>query len=75
MVVEGKKVSPEEFQAMVDRAGYKLSPKEFEDLKRLYDQFAGPIAELHELDLGAEDMAVAFSPDWPSAGEDEQTRQ
>jgi hypothetical protein len=52
----------ESFAVLVEQAGMRLAAGELADLKPLYDHYAAQIATLHELDLGTEDMAVAYSP-------------
>ena len=52
----------ESFAVLVEQAGMRLTAEELAYLKPLYDHYAAQIATLHELDLGAEDMAVAYSP-------------
>ena len=57
-------VSLEVFKLLADRAGLGLSQKELEELKPLYDLHLGYANQLHSIDLGAEEIAVAFQPDW-----------
>jgi hypothetical protein len=59
-------VSLEVFKMLADRAGLGLSQKELEELKPLYDLHLGYAIQLHSIDLGAEEIAVAFQPDWPA---------
>ena len=54
----------DEFRVIVQRAGFSLTDEELESLKPMYDLYAGPIAEMHKLDMAAEDLAVVFAPDW-----------
>ena len=54
----------EEFAALVRRAGMSLTEAELEHLKPMYDHYVGPVGSMHLLDLGAEDLAVTFVPDW-----------
>ena len=61
---ESETVSMELFQALLGRAGLNLSAAEAEALKPTYERFLGLTSVLHELDLGAEDMAVTFSSEW-----------
>ena len=58
-------VTPEEFRLMAQRAGLGLTDKELEDLKPLYDINLEHIQLLHSVDLRAEEIEVAFRPDWP----------
>ena len=57
-------ISIDAFRVLVDRAGLGLTPQELEDLKPMYDHFARQTAVLKDLDLGAEDLAVHFPPEW-----------
>lgn len=59
-------VSLEVFKLLADRAGLGLSLKELEELKPLYDLHLGYVNQLHSIELGAEEIAVAFQPDWPA---------
>ena len=52
---------------MTDRAGLGMSQEELDHLKPLYDLYALYLQQIHSIDLGAEDMGVAFHPEWPSA--------
>ena len=63
----GASVTPEEFKLMSDRAGLGMSQEELDHLKPLYDLYALYLQQIHSIDLGAEDMGVAFHPEWPSA--------
>ena len=57
-------VTSEEFKLMTERAGLGMSVAELEELKPVYDLYAPYIRLLHSIDLQAEDMGVAFHPDW-----------
>ncbi len=57
-------VTSEEFKLMTERAGLGLSVAELEELKPVYDLYAPYIGLLHSIDLQAEDMGVAFHPEW-----------
>ena len=56
-------LSMEAFRVLVERAGMALTTKELKELKPLYDHYAANAASLHEMDLGPDDMAVAYSPE------------
>ena len=56
-------ISGENFRALVARSGLTLSDEQMEVLRPLYDHYASLTAILHGLALGAEDLAVTFSPD------------
>ena len=66
-MAESGEVSMEEFRLMADRAGLGMSNEELEELKPIYDLYAAYAAQLHEINFGAEEMVVAFHPDWPQA--------
>ncbi len=57
-------VGSEEFKLMTERAGLGLSATELEELKPMYDLYAQYIKLLHSIDLQAEEIGVAFHPDW-----------
>ncbi len=57
-------VGSEEFKLMTERAGLGLSAAELEELKPMYDLYAQYIKLLHSIDLQAEEIGVAFHPDW-----------
>ena len=63
---ESDSISMDAFRVLTDRAGLGLTMKELESLKPMYDHFARQTAALGELELGAEDMALRFPPDWDS---------
>ena len=62
---ERGEVSLEEFRLLVDRAGLVLSPEELKELKPLYEIHLKDIQTLRSIDLGAEEIGLAFHPDWP----------
>jgi hypothetical protein len=54
-------ISTDDLRVLVTRAGMALSDEQMEAIRPLYDQYAASTAALHDLELGAEDPAVAFS--------------
>ena len=72
-MTEQQGVSEEAFRFMVERAGLELNAEDMASLKQMYELFADQVASLHELDLGAEDLAVSYWPQWdtPRQGEGE----
>ena len=52
------------FEALVSRAGMELNEEELADLKEAYDVFQPGVDNLHNAQLGAEDMALSFEPAW-----------
>lgn len=51
-----------EFRVLTARAGYRLDDEELADLKARFQAAMEVIWPLAEMDLGQEDLAVAFSP-------------
>ena len=57
-------ISLEHFRVLVERAGLNLNSEELVSLKPMFDFYAAQVRQLHEVDLGAEDLAVVFPPGW-----------
>lgn len=74
-MAESQSVSMDEFRKLVNRVGLNLPEAELQELKPLYDYYADEVAALHELDLDAEDLALAFSADWEPLLQDGEVRQ
>ncbi len=66
-MAEYSEVPMDEFRQMAERAGLGLGEKDLEELKPIYDLYAAYAAQLHDINFGAEEMVVAFHPDWPEA--------
>ena len=66
-MAESGEVPMEEFRQMTERAGLGVREEELEELKEIYDLYAAYAAQLHDINFGAEEMVVAFRPDWPEA--------
>ncbi len=62
-MAEHMEISNEAFRVLTERSGMKLSTEELEALKPMYEHFARQIAPIHDLELGAEDLAVVFQPE------------
>ena len=60
-------VSAEDFKLLTEQAGLSLSPKELEELKPLYELYLQHVRLLKTMDLGSEEIAMAFHPDWTSS--------
>ena len=60
-------VTLEEFRILTERAGLGLTQAELEELKPLYEQYLEHGKKLRSIDLKAEEMAVVFHADWPTA--------
>ena len=71
-----EEITMDHFKALVARAGLDLSAQELKSLKPMYDHYARQAAKLHEIDLAAEDLAVAFSPQQvgPQSRDSKETR-
>jgi hypothetical protein len=63
-MAETASISLENFHILVERAGLSLSSEELTALKPMFDFYAEQIRRLHEVELGAEDLAVTFDPGW-----------
>ncbi len=63
---ENEGVSPEVFRQMAERAGLGLTEEELERLRPLYGLYLEFANQLHAVDLQAEEIALAFQPDWQS---------
>lgn len=59
---EPEGISVDNLRLLAERAGLRLSPTELEQLKPMFDFYARDLQAMHELELGAEDMAVVYSP-------------
>ena len=63
-----EELSLEEFGMLARRAGLGLSQEELVELKSLYQRYLRLIGPLRSLNLEAEEIGMAFRPDWPSHG-------
>jgi hypothetical protein len=57
-------MSRENFRVLVERAGLQLSDTELTALQPMFDFYAEQIHKLHEVELGATELAVTFLPQW-----------
>ena len=57
---EPKEITPEEFQALVRRAGLDLTPEELEQLRPMYQELMGQVGKLHDPSLPLEELAATF---------------
>lgn len=64
---ESEEVTLEEFRLLAEHAGLGLTQDELEELKPLYEQYLEHGKKLRSIDLKAEEMAVVFHADWPTA--------
>ena len=60
-----QEVSIERLKIMADLAGLNMTDQEVEDLKPLFDLHFQYANQLHTIDLGAEEIALSFTADWP----------
>ena len=51
---------------MAERAGLGLTEEELERLRPLYGLYLEFVNQLHSVDLQAEEIALAYQPDWQS---------
>ena len=63
-MAESPGISRDNFRVLVESAGLQLSDAELTALQPMYDFYAEQIRKLHEVELGAEDLAVTFLPHW-----------
>jgi hypothetical protein len=57
-------ISLEALRVLAERAGLQLTSEELASLKPMFDFYTEQVQRLHEVELGAEDLAVAFAPGW-----------
>lgn len=57
-------ISLAQLQLLAERAGLHLNQAELEGLKPMYDYYAKDVQDLHEIDLGMEELAVVFPANW-----------
>jgi hypothetical protein len=65
-MAESRDVSLEHFRTLAEHAGLTLTDAELTDLKPMYAHYAALVQSLHDVELGVEDLAVTFIPDWPT---------
>ena len=63
---ENDGVPPEVFRQMAERAGLGLTDEELERLRPLYGLYLEFVNQIHSVGLQAEEIALAFQPDWQS---------
>jgi hypothetical protein len=61
-MAESHGISLEHFRILVARAGLHLSDAELTALQPMFDFYAEHLQKLHEVELGAEELAVTFLP-------------
>ena len=62
---DSQQVSIERLKLMAELAGLNMTDEEVEDIKPLFDLHYQYAKQLHDVDLGAEEIAVSFEADWP----------
>ena len=60
-----QQVSMERLKLMAELAGLNMTDEEVEEIKPLFDLHYQYAKQLHDVDLGAEEIAVSFEADWP----------
>lgn len=63
-MAESTGIALEHFRVLVEHAGLRLSEAELTALKPMFDFYAEQIHQLHEVELGVEELAVTFLPHW-----------
>ncbi len=63
-MAESEGIAIEQLRGLAERAGLTLQPEELTALKPMFDHYAKQISILFEVDLGAEDLAVMYTPNW-----------
>ena len=58
-------VSMERLKLMAELAGLNMTDEEVEEIKPLFDLHYQYAKQLHDVDLGAEEISVSFEADWP----------
>lgn len=61
-----REVSLERLKQMAEMAGLNMTDQEVEEIKPLFDLHLQYANQLHDIDLGAEEIAVSFEADWPN---------
>jgi len=67
-MADAEGITLDDMRVLAERVGLRLTPAELEHLKPMFDFYAEQMRVLHDLDLAAEDLAVAFSPNWDLQG-------
>jgi hypothetical protein len=63
-MTESEGMSLDHLRVLAERAGLGMTHEELAALKPMFDHYARQIKGLFEVDLGAEDLAVTYSPNW-----------
>jgi hypothetical protein len=63
-MVDSTGISVENFRVLVERAGLRLNDAELTGLRPMFVFYAAQFHTLHEVELGAEELAVTFLPHW-----------
>ena len=61
-------IALDNLRVLVEWAELSLTSEALTALKPMFDFYAEQIRTLHEVELGAEDLAVAFDPGWDPQG-------
>jgi hypothetical protein len=61
-MAETEGISIDQLRGLAERAGLTLKNEELASLKPMFDHYAKQIKVLDEVELDAEDLAVAYSP-------------
>ncbi len=63
-MAETNGIALETLRILVEQAGIRLTDAELAPMKAMYDFYREDVQALHELDLGMDDLAVTFPPQW-----------
>jgi len=63
-MTEAAGIPLDQLSILAERAGLKLTAEELASLKPMFDHYAQQIPALFEAELGAEDLAVVYNPNW-----------
>lgn len=63
-MAETNGIALDTLRILVEQAGLRLSDTELTQMQAMYDFYREDVQALHELDLGMDDLAVTFPPQW-----------
>jgi hypothetical protein len=64
MMAESAGIPLDQLRVLAERAGLTLTTEELASLKPMFDHYAQQIPALYDVELEAEDLAVAYTPNW-----------
>jgi hypothetical protein len=63
-MAESEGIALDQLRVLAERAGLGLTDEELSGLKPMFDHYDKQLKMLYEVELGAEDLAVTYSPNW-----------